>query len=79
MENPATWTPLHKEIHKAAYHSSLDQATAILAVFHKHNYKITLPQVQSVLNKFAEQMRLQMCGLSLPAMMVNELAKEENR
>lgn len=76
MENPATWTPLHHAIHKAAYTSD-DKAPAILKVLHEHNYRISLAQVQSVINRHNEQIQLHICGLSLPAMMVNELTKEE--
>lgn len=76
MENPATWTPLHHEIHKAFYYST-DGATAVLGVLHAHNYRVTLDQVQAVINRHNEDIQLHICGLSLPAMMVNELAKEE--
>lgn len=78
MENPATWTSLHHEIHKAAYHTT-DAASAILGVLHKHNYYVTLDQVQAVINRHNEQLQLHICGHSLPAMIVNELAKDGNR
>ncbi len=76
MENPATWTPLHHEIHEAFYHST-DGAVAILRVLHAHNYRVTLDQVQAVVNRHKELMDLHFCGLSLPAMVVNELTKVE--
>ncbi len=76
MENPATWTPLHHEINKAEFSSS-DKATAILRVLHSHNYRVTLDQVQAVINRNNEQNQLHICGLSLPSMIVNELAREE--
>lgn len=78
MENPATWTPLHHEIHNAAYHTT-DQASAILTVLQGHDYYVSLDQVQTVINRHNEQLQLHICGLSLPAMIVNELAKDENR
>lgn len=76
MENPATWTPLHHEIHKA-YYSSTDGTGAVLAVLHKHDYGVTADQVQAVINRHNELMQLHFCGHSLPAMIVNELAKDE--
>lgn len=76
MENPATWTPLHHEIQKAFYHST-DGATAVLKVLHSHNYRVTLDQVQSVINRHNEQIQLHICGLSLPSMIVNALAQVE--
>lgn len=76
MENPATWTPLHHEIHKAAYHTT-DAASAILGVLHKHNYHVTLDQVQAVINRHNEDIQLHICGLSLPSMIVNALAQVE--
>jgi len=76
MENPATWTPLHHEINKVAYASS-DPAPAIVQVLHKHNYHITLDQVQAIINKHSEDVRFGICGLSLPSMIVNNLTKEE--
>jgi len=78
MENPATWTPLHHEIHKAAYGTG-DQASAILGVLRQHDYCVSLDQVQSVINRHNEQLQLHICGHSLPAMIVNELVKDENR
>ena len=76
MENPATWTPLHHAIHEA-YYRSTDATAAVLKVLHDHNYRVTIDQVQAVINRHNEQIQLHICGLSLPAMMVNELAKEE--
>lgn len=76
MENPATWTPLHHEIHQAAYHTT-DAASAILGVLHKHNYHVTLDQVQAVINRHNEDIQLHICGLSLPSMIVNALAQVE--
>lgn len=76
MENPATWTPLHKEINKAYYGAS-DGASAILKVLHDHNYHVTINEVQAVINQHNEQMELHICGLSLCSMIVNALAKDE--
>lgn len=78
MENPATWTPLHHEIHKAAYTAD-DKAAAILSVLRKHDYYVSLDQVQAVINRHNEQLQLHICGHSLPAMVVNELAQDANR
>jgi hypothetical protein len=76
MENPATWTPLHWEIHNAFYHT-IDGATSILKVLHAHNYRVTLDQVQAVINRHNENEQLQIAGLSLPSMIVNALAQIE--
>lgn len=78
MENPATWTPLHYEIAEAEYGAS-DPASAILGILRKHDYYVNIDQVQAIINRHNEQMQLHICGLSLPAMIVNELAKDENR
>lgn len=78
MENPATWTPLHHEIHEA-YYRSPDGTGAVLKVLQDHNYRVTAEQVQAVINKHNEDMEKHICGLSLPSMVVNALAKEENK
>jgi hypothetical protein len=49
MENPATWTPLHHEIHEA-YYRSPDGTSAVLKVLQNHNYRVTAEQVQAVIN-----------------------------
>lgn len=75
MENPATWTPLHHELHKAYYY---DGANAVLKVFHDHNYDVTLDQVQAIINRHQELLQLHFCGASLPSMLVRELATQGN-
>jgi len=72
VENPLTWTPLHHEINKV----TLNHAEEILKILHSHNYKVTIDQVLRVVNRHKEMMQLRMCGLSLAAMIVNDLAKD---
>lgn len=75
MENPATWTPLHRAINDAFYRATHNRADAILKVLHAHNHHVTLDQVQLVVNRHEEQQQLHICGLSIGSMIVNELAK----
>jgi hypothetical protein len=75
MENPATWTPLHRAINDAFYHATHDGANAILKVLHAYNHQVTLDQVQAVVNRHEEQQQLLICGLSIGSMIVNELVK----
>jgi hypothetical protein len=78
MENPATWTPLHHDIHHA-YYTSPDGIGAVLNVLQHAGYRVTAEQVQAVVNQHNQDMEDHICGHSLPAMMVNALAKEENK
>lgn len=75
MENPATWTPLHRAINDAFYRSTHNRADAILKVLFAYNHQVTLDQVQAVINQHEEQQQLHICGLSIGSMIVNELVK----
>lgn len=67
MENPATWTPLHREIAKC------HNAQEILDVLQKDGHKdATLERVESIIKKHQELMSKGWCGPSLPARIVNE-------
>jgi hypothetical protein len=72
MENPATWTPLHHELHEACYHSN-DGVYATLRVLQAHNYQVTIEQVQAIFDQHQYDIDNHFCGFSLPSMLVNNL------
>lgn len=77
MENPSTWTPLHRELQAAYY--PLQRAESILDVLHKHNYDVTLDQIQNIINRYQELTQLRMCGASLIHNIIMQLAVPINQ
>ena len=65
--------PHHHELHDACYHSK-DGAYAALKILLSHNYSVTMQQVQAVFDQHRQDMDNHLCGLSLPSMIVNQLA-----
>lgn len=77
MENPATWTPLHHEIHDAYYHSNCPK-DAVLDVLTKNNFQVSLSDLEEVFSKFEKDLKDGVCGYSLPSTIITWLEKKFN-
>lgn len=75
MENPNTWTPLHYAINEAYNYSApnINHTKAIHSLISKANPKVTLEQVQSVIDDYQNGIAEGVIGNSLAAALINKL------
>ena len=75
MENPLTWTDLHKSINRALYaiHSEDNAADAVVSVLEDETEgtKLGVDDIKRMIIEHRESMKKGICGLSLTAKIFN--------
>ena len=77
MENPMSWTPLHKAINAAYYDSTLEDDSArihaVLKVVQAVKPEVSADMVEEIVEKHKGLIERRMCGISLCSQMVKGL------